>query len=43
MKEYFHGFCNLDVKIGGMPECRDGTIKTEEIMRKFFNIKEIPA
>lgn len=42
MKEYPHGFCNFDVNMG-ISECRNGTIKTEEIMREFFKITEIPG
>ncbi|CDW72983.1 hormone sensitive [Stylonychia lemnae] len=39
MKDYIHGFDELDIK-GGIKECRNATLITEDIFREFLDLEK---
>jgi len=38
LKEYIHGFCNLDMPKFGIEEMRNGTQKVVEVARELFKL-----
>ena len=40
MKEYPHGFCSFDMKMFGIVECHLAVVKTNEIMKEYFEIEK---
>ena len=36
MRDYMHGFCNMDTNFFGITECRQGTLQTTSLFRTLF-------